>query len=44
MQAGAIFWIDSFEEFFLFNLPVLLMLSLVFLIWKTLRLMPRTKP
>ncbi len=44
MPVGEFLWIRSFEDFFLFNLPVLLMLSLVFLIWRTLRLMPRTKP
>jgi cell division protease FtsH len=40
----AFLWINSFEDFFLYNLPVLLMLALVFLIWRTLRLMPKTKP
>jgi cell division protease FtsH len=37
-------FIDKVETWSLTWLPILLMLALVYLIWRTLKLMPRTKP
>ena len=40
----AITIMDKFETWALTWMPIILMLALVYLIWRSLKMMPRTKP